>query len=57
MLNTSEPGVYTLTVTNNINGCTDLSEVEVIQYTDLPTPIISPPNLITCTQENIDLIG
>ena len=57
ILNTSESGIFTLTVTNNVNGCTDISEVEVIQSTDLPTSIISPPDLITCTQGNVDLIG
>ncbi len=57
ILNTSESGVFTLTVTNNINGCTDISEVEVIQSADLPTAIIAPPNLITCTQDNVNLIG
>jgi gliding motility-associated-like protein len=55
--NTSESGLFTLSVTNNINGCTDLSTVEVIQSSDLPTAIISPPNVITCTQDNVDLIG
>ena len=57
ILNTSESGFFTFTVTNNINGCTDISTVEVIQSSDLPTAIISPPALITCTQNNIDLIG
>ena len=57
ILNTSESGLFSLIVTNNINGCTDVSTVEVIQSTDQPTAIISPPNLITCTQDNIDLIG
>jgi len=57
LLSTSESGIFTLTVTNNTNGCTNVSAVEVIQSTDLPTAIISPPNLITCTQNNVELIG
>ncbi|MFK7776300.1 MAG: gliding motility-associated C-terminal domain-containing protein [Saprospiraceae bacterium] len=57
ILNTSESGIFSLTVTNNVNGCTDISEVEVIQSADLPTAIIIPPSLITCTQNNVDLIG
>ncbi|MFK8005665.1 MAG: gliding motility-associated C-terminal domain-containing protein [Saprospiraceae bacterium] len=57
IINTSESGIFTLTVTNNINGCTDISTVEVIQSANLPTAIILPPNTITCTQNNVDLIG
>lgn len=57
ILNTSESGIFTLTVTNNVNGCTDISTVEVIQSSNLPIAIILPPNTITCTQNNVDLIG
>lgn len=57
ILNTSESGIFTLAVTNDINGCSASSTVEVIQSDDLPTAIILPPDLITCTQNNIELIG
>ncbi len=57
ILNTSESGIFTLTITNDINGCNASSTVEVVQSSDLPTAIISPPTTITCTQTNVDLIG
>jgi len=57
ILNTAESGIFTLTITNDINGCTATSTAEIIQSADLPTAIILPPNMITCTQGDVDLIG
>ncbi len=52
-------GIYTLTVTNLINGCTNLDEVLIEENIDLPNIIVQNPNLLTCTDSiiNIDATG
>jgi gliding motility-associated-like protein len=44
----SEPGTYTLTVTNTLTGCTDTDMVSVNSDTSMPNAIISPPNILNC---------
>lgn len=41
-------GTYTLTVTNQLNGCTASDIVAVSQNIDLPQALITPPDLLTC---------
>ena len=59
-VNTATPvvnsaGVYTITVTNNNNGCQSSSEVTVTADFTAPTVSIAPPNIITCTQQNVQI--
>lgn len=42
------PGTYQLVVTNNSNGCTALSVVEIDQDVVEPMPVLSTPDLLTC---------
>lgn len=54
-----QPGVYTLMVTDVINGCTSTDTVEVQQNVENPEAIIDPNNtfLITCDDPIINLDG
>jgi len=53
----SSPGLYTLVVTNTVNGCTSTDNVLITQSADVPTALIAPPQTLTCTQLNINLNG
>ena len=46
------PGVYTLIVTDQVNGCTSESQVIVTENTDRPTDIAFDANDITCFGDN-----
>jgi hypothetical protein len=50
-------GPYTLTVTNNTNGCSSTASVNVIGDYKVPKAVIEQPNVLTCTVTNIPLIG
>ncbi len=51
------PGIYTLTVTNTVNGCTNTDEVEVGQNGDLPNVDAGTDATITCNDPTIVLSG
>ncbi|MFK7776398.1 MAG: gliding motility-associated C-terminal domain-containing protein [Saprospiraceae bacterium] len=58
--NTSSPeveqaGFYTLLVTNIVNGCTDTETIEVLENTTLPIAIITPAEMLTCVEEEIQI--
>ncbi|MFT6740401.1 MAG: gliding motility-associated-like protein [Paraglaciecola sp.] len=50
-----DPGFYTLTVTNDINGCTAEATVEVIQEIIEPDIVIADPELLNCFNSEITL--
>ncbi|HEX2934232.1 MAG TPA: hypothetical protein VHO72_02670, partial [Bacteroidales bacterium] len=54
----NQPGIYTLTVTHPISGCTDSKTVTVDQNTTIPSvtfPVL--PATITCTTANVAIQG
>ncbi len=53
----SEPGIYTLIITDIANGCTDETHVEVLQDIQEPTAIVATSGLITCTSTTVTLDG
>lgn len=53
----TEPGTYTLLVTNLINGCTAQQSVEILQDVELPNAIIATPDIISCANHSVTLDG
>ncbi|MDI9339062.1 MAG: T9SS type B sorting domain-containing protein [Sediminibacterium sp.] len=51
------PGTYSLTVTNPVNGCSSTSLVTVSQNTLQPNISISPPGALNCVTTSIVLTG
>lgn len=52
-----EPGDYTLTVTNNVNGCTHTKTVTVAQDNSVPIANASVNALLTCATKQLTLSG
>jgi hypothetical protein len=52
-----EPGIYTLLVTDNQNGCTASSDVEITIDANVPLPDAGPDGLLTCAVTSLDLDG
>ena len=50
-------GTYSLTVANNVNGCTASDNVFVNVNTQAPNVVIAPPGLITCLVSQVTLNG
>ncbi|MCP4122821.1 MAG: DUF11 domain-containing protein, partial [Bacteroidetes bacterium] len=50
-------GVYSLVVTNIVNGCTAESFVEVFENKNAPTALAEASGLLTCTVQEITLDG
>ncbi|MCB0640419.1 MAG: gliding motility-associated C-terminal domain-containing protein, partial [Phaeodactylibacter sp.] len=50
-----QPGVYTLLITNTLNGCTATDEVALFENTTLPQVDAGPDTLLTCTVNSISL--
>ncbi|MDF1865600.1 MAG: HYR domain-containing protein [Saprospiraceae bacterium] len=50
-----EAGTYTITVTNDINGCTNTAEVTVDENIAQPNPQIEVPEIVNCTNSLISL--
>jgi gliding motility-associated-like protein len=48
-------GLYTLLLTDTINGCTATQSVTVVQSSDLPTVLIQPHASLTCIVQEITL--
>jgi gliding motility-associated-like protein len=53
----SNPGTYTLLVTNTANGCTDQASVTILQNTTPPTVAIATPDQLTCANTTVGLSG
>jgi hypothetical protein len=50
-------GIYTLTLTNNANGCTDTDEVTVTENADIPVANAGIPVTLTCVDNSVMLDG
>ncbi|MFK8007162.1 MAG: gliding motility-associated C-terminal domain-containing protein, partial [Saprospiraceae bacterium] len=55
--NVTTPGIYTLTITNDDNGCTATADVNVIQDITPPVASIIAPTAIDCNNTNTTLDG
>ncbi|MFT5166155.1 MAG: gliding motility-associated-like protein [Saprospiraceae bacterium] len=51
------PGTYNLTVTNQTNGCTDITQITVDQNVTPPNVWIDDPDMITCVVTTVALDG
>lgn len=56
-IDVSDPGIYTLIVTDIDNGCTDQMDVEVFQDIEAPSAVADVSGLITCTSTTVTLDG
>lgn len=48
-------GVYTLTILNNVNGCSNEQDVQVTENTVLPNAEAGPPFTLTCSIDKVTL--
>ena len=55
MLNAGQAGDYQLVVTQQGNGCTDTTSVQVLQDDNFPTAMIAPAEDLTCTRLSVSL--
>lgn len=53
----SNPGTYTLLVTNNLNGCTDQASITVNQNITQPVVQVAAPDVLTCANNTVSLNG
>ncbi len=51
------PGLYTLVVTDDFNGCTATDTVVVSENLSPPTSVIGSPPLLTCVNNSVTLTG
>ncbi len=51
------PGQYTLVVTNQTNGCTKASSVQVLQDANAPVAVATTPGELTCNVTSLILSG
>lgn len=51
------PGTYSLTVTDNANGCSSQATVAISQDNTMPTASIAPTTTITCATQTLTLSG
>lgn len=50
-----QPGIYVLTVTNLVNGCTDSATFEITDDLVPPSAVINPPPVLTCTISQVQI--
>ena len=54
----TEPGTYTLQITNSATGCTTIATVQVLQDTLAPIALIlTPSDTLTCLTAQLELLG
>ncbi len=51
------PGLYSVTVTNTVNGCTSTASATVTQDIAIPTASAGPDQTISCQQTSVTLNG
>jgi large repetitive protein len=56
-LNVDEPGMYTLIITDDSNGCSADTTVEVTQNINLPEPQAEASGILTCEDLSISIDG
>ncbi|MFK8102061.1 MAG: gliding motility-associated C-terminal domain-containing protein [Saprospiraceae bacterium] len=56
-LSVTDPGTYTLIVSDVSNGCSAATDVVVLEYTTLPSVAIAPVNPLTCEDNQVTLNG
>lgn len=56
-LNVIEPGMYTLVITDDSNGCTAETTAEVSQDINLPEPQADPSGILTCEELSVTIDG
>lgn len=49
------PAVYSLTITNPVNGCTAIVADTILLNDNVPEAVIEPPGTITCEQSNVTI--
>jgi hypothetical protein len=49
------PGLYTLTVTNPVNGCTSNTSVNVVQNTTIPGVSVTVSDTLTCSRTSVTI--
>lgn len=53
----TDPGVYTLQITNSNNGCVATNTVTITENTTLPNAAATTPGQLTCTTQSLNLAG
>ena len=56
-LSTSVPGIYTLVITDDTNGCSISDQVEVFENNEAPNAQIIDPDILTCDVDSVTLDG
>jgi len=51
----NQAGQYVVTVTNPVNGCSSTATATVLIDAELPLVLVSPPDILTCTQTAVVL--
>jgi gliding motility-associated-like protein len=52
-----EPGIYTITVVNTINGCSETDQVVITEDINSPVANAGPPLSINCNDSTVELDG
>ncbi len=53
----TEPGLYTLSITNNVNGCAATNSVNITENTTPPAAAAAAGGLLTCANPTLNLSG
>lgn len=57
MVQVNALGTYFLMVTNNLNGCSEVDSVTVVDQTCAPCIEVLPPDTLTCNVNSVELVG
>lgn len=53
----SSPGLYTIVVTDTMNGCASSGEIEVLENVETPSAVATVNGSLTCTDTTVSLVG